>query len=42
VVLKWHDPTTDRQRLVVGYVGEDGLLPDTPYRVVDGRFVACD
>ena len=29
-----------RSRTLVGYVGEAGILPDTPYRVVYGSFVA--
>jgi len=27
-----------RIRVLVGYIGEDGLLPDVKYRVVDGKF----
>jgi len=30
-----------RRRLVVGYVGEDGVLPDTPYQVTGGRLVVA-
>ena len=40
VCVKWWDG--DRYRLVVGYVGEDGIEPNTPYRVVDGKLVAAD
>ena len=40
VCIKWGDG--DRYRLVVGYVGEDGIEPNTPYRVVDGKLVAAD
>ena len=40
VCIKWWDG--DRYRLVVGYVGEDGIEPNTPYRVVDGKLVAAD
>ena len=35
VALGWHDG--NRGRLVVGYVGEDGIKPDTWYRVTDGK-----
>jgi hypothetical protein len=27
-----------RTRIVTAYVGEDGIKPDTPYRVIDGKF----
>ena len=40
VYIKWWDG--DRYRLVVGYVGEDGIEPNTPYRVVVGKLVAAD
>ena len=33
--LAWHDGT--RNRIVVGYVGEDGIKADTWYRVEDGK-----
>ena len=29
-----------RYRICVGYVGEKGVLPDTPYRVENGKLVA--
>ena len=35
--LAWHDGT--RNRIVVGYVGEDGIKADTWYRVEDGKLV---
>ena len=35
--LTWHDGT--RNRIVVGYVGEDGIKADTWYRVEDGKLV---
>ena len=35
--LTWHDGT--RHRIVVGYVGEDGIKADTWYRVEDGKLV---
>jgi hypothetical protein len=33
IVCAWEDMSTapPRRRLTVGYVGEDGILPDTPY-----------
>ena len=34
----WHY-REGRPRLLVGYIGEDGLEPNTPYRVEDGKFV---
>jgi len=35
--LTWHDGT--RNRIVVGYVGEDGIKADTWYRVEAGKLV---
>ena len=35
--LTWHDGT--RNRIVVGYVGEDRIKADTWYRVEDGKLV---
>lgn len=35
--LSWYDATTNRNRIIVGYVGEDGIKANTPYRVVDGK-----
>ncbi len=38
LVAKWSDG--ERTRLVVGYVGENGIKPDTPYSVDEqGQFV---
>ena len=31
--------SSNRRRTLVGYIGEDGLKPNTPYRVKDGKFV---
>ena len=31
LIITWHDGS--RYRRAVGYIGEDGLRPDTPYRV---------
>ena len=38
--LYWHDG--NRLRLATAYVGEDGIEPNVPYRVVGGRFVRAD
>ena len=35
--IRYWDPKSDRYRVAVGYVGEDGIDPDTAYVVVDGR-----
>ena len=35
----WWDVKSDRPRLVVGYVGEDGIEPHTWYFVENGKFV---
>lgn len=40
VRIEWWDGK--RVRLAIGYVGEDGILPDTPYRVVGGKLVRAD
>jgi hypothetical protein len=39
--LRWWDAASSRSRLVVAYVGEDGIEPDVPYRLddADHRFV---
>lgn len=37
LVVKYWDG--QRYRLAVGYVGEDGIKPNTPYRVENGRLV---
>jgi hypothetical protein len=34
--LRHHDGR--RRRIVIAYVGEDGIKPDTPYRLIDGKF----
>jgi len=40
VVLRWYDNDRDRYRLAVGYVGEDGIEPNTFYRCDDaGKLV---
>jgi hypothetical protein len=41
IQIKRWDSYADRCRIVIGYIGEDGLLPNTPYRLdAEGRFVA--
>ena len=35
--IKWYDGS--RYRIATGYVGEDGIEPNVPYRVVDGKLV---
>jgi len=40
VVIRWWDRSTRRWRLVVGYIGEDGLKANVAYRLDDaGAFV---
>jgi hypothetical protein len=40
IVIKRWDSIACRYRLVVGYIGEDGLLPSVPYYLNDdGNFV---
>jgi hypothetical protein len=38
IAMCWHDG--ERSRIVVGYVGEEGIEADTLYRVADGKLVA--
>ena len=35
----WHDFKHSRYRIAVGYVGENGILPNVPYHVVAGKLV---
>jgi hypothetical protein len=35
IVLTWWDRKAKRHRIVVGYIGENGLLPNTPYHCND-------
>jgi len=37
--IAWRDETADRSRLIVGVPGENGIKPDTFYRVVNGALV---
>jgi hypothetical protein len=32
IAVRWYDDEHERYRLTVGYVGEDGIKPDTFYR----------
>jgi hypothetical protein len=40
IQIKWHDG--NRYRVLVGYIGEDGLLPNVKYKVEDGKFVKAE
>ncbi|MES2348468.1 MAG: hypothetical protein V4641_12975, partial [Pseudomonadota bacterium] len=33
ISIKWYDTKRNTYRVVIGYIGEDGLKPDTPYRL---------
>jgi len=37
ITIKWY--AESRDRLLVGYIGEEGLEPNVPYRVFEGKFV---
>jgi hypothetical protein len=37
IQIKWFD--NKRYRTLVGYIGEDGLEPNTKYKIKDGKFV---
>ena len=37
ITIRWHDGT--RYRIATGYVGENGIKPNTPYRCEGGSFV---
>ncbi len=39
IVLRYYDRAADRYRLVVGYVGENGILPNVKYKVENGALV---
>jgi len=34
----YYDEKAMRNRILTAYVGEDGILPDTPYTIVDGAW----
>ena len=36
----YYDEKLNRNRILIGYVGEDGILPDTPYTIVAGAWKA--
>ena len=40
IALCWYDGT--RNRIVIGYVGENGIEADTFYRVTDGKLVRAE
>jgi hypothetical protein len=42
IQIKWVDNKSIRNRILTGYIGEDGLEPDVFYRVEDGKFVKCE
>ncbi|HBO7290878.1 TPA: hypothetical protein L4977_004722, partial [Pseudomonas aeruginosa] len=38
--IRYWDEKADRYRTVIGYIGEDGLEPDVPYKLnADRKFV---
>ena len=37
--IRWYDCRSNRYRTAVGYVGEDGILPNVLYHVVNGKLV---
>ena len=39
IIVKWRDGARDR--FAVGYVGEDGIEANKPYKVVGGKLVAA-
>ncbi len=41
LVVAWFDEKSDRPRVCVGYVGEDGIKSDTWYEVRDGVIAEC-
>ena len=42
LVLAFWDAQAQRGRVAVGYVGENGIEPNTWYRVKNGQFVKAD
>jgi hypothetical protein len=42
IIIAWWDYDLGRRRWVVGEVGIDGIVADTPYRVVDGALVEVE
>ncbi len=41
VCVRWYDGTASRHRLAVGYVGEDGIEANVPYRVEGRGVLVC-
>ena len=41
IALAYKD-TSDRPRIVVGYVGEEGIEADTWYKVVEGKLIKAN
>lgn len=37
IMIRWWDTSACRYRIAVAYVGENGIKPNTLYRVVDGK-----
>jgi len=37
ISIKYWDSSTDRWRVKTGHIGEDGILPDTLYRLNDNN-----
>ena len=42
IIIAWWDSELGRRRWVVGEVGIDGIVADTPYRVVDGALAEVE
>lgn len=42
LTFKYWDEKAQRARIHVAYVGEDGIEPKKPYRLVDGKVVSAD
>jgi hypothetical protein len=39
IMIEYYDYEKNRMRTLIGYVGEDGIEPNTPYIVQDGKLV---
>ena len=42
IQVTWWDEAAQRKRVATGYIGEKGLLPNTPYRWIDGKWAAVE